>query len=570
MPGGKGGGGGAGLLQPGGNGPGMSGSTDQAKEEKKPYWFIAVVDSDLYFRKAKEEELMTVTHRGGRTIVDLALLPKEKVVVSREAYDLGKQFNDQKSKLKGEDPFKFAEWMLQHWTLPVVEEKDSPHFGFDMEKKFEDYITTELPQLVKKDDAKAMARLQALTATRDQLHKPLGSPDEEMGRVRAIVGQDARALARDHYVVLHPSKLERMAEQKLKRLEHAYAAFYYWFALKGVALPAPQKQLIVILAEDAERFNKLHDIFDRLPLVCDGFYSALDNVLVLAAGRVDPRFVQFQLTASEIDKQLSDTSAGLNLKKLLQGTALSKKEQQDAEPKDLAYGRVIALAQAAAEEEGEISTVTHEVTQQLAAATGLLPRRVQVPSSVRLGIGSFFETTRSSGEWEFAALWSGVGSANHWVYLPLFRKIKDAEKSGTLSLDKDRKIKVTKPNILRIISDQEFAAADRAVADDQPVLRDVARADAWALTFFLAREKLPQLLKFYQELGRLPRDMELTGDIIEHAFAIAFDLQDSQNPNKLDTEKANRLEKEWRAYMDYQQLEINPATATPSDKKPKK
>jgi hypothetical protein len=550
----------------GGPPPSSPGQSGKERTDQKPTWFIATVDADLLTRKTKDIDMIKVTSRWGHTDVDLAQLSKNKVVVSQEKYSLALQFDNQKAKLMKEDPFKFGEWMLQHWSLPVT---DDQRFGFDMRKKFEEYID-ELSKILPKGDAKANERLQALLTAREQIRKPLPSAEDELGRVRPIVGDDARTMARDHYVVLHPPRLERVAEQKHKRLEHAYAAFYYWFALQGQVLPAPAKQLIVIVAEDAEKFSQLHRIFDSLPLADDGFYSALDNVLVLAAGRVDQIFQEFQSIANDLEKELSASSPGITLKKLREGSPIPKKDMEGADLKALAFGRVVALALVAAEDEGEISTVTHEVTQQLAAATGLLPRRVQVPAAVRLGIGSFFETVRSNGEWEAPALWSGVGTANHWLYLPLFRKIKDAEKSGTVSMDSDHKAKVQKPNILRIISDQDFAAAERADASEREIKRDTARAEAWALTFYLARERLPNLLRFYQELGRLPRDMELTPDVVEHAFAIAFDLQDAQNSNKVDAEKVARLDKDWRGYMDYQQLEINPSTATSSDKKAKK
>jgi hypothetical protein len=66
--------------------------------------------------------------------------------------------------------------------------------------------------------------------------------------------------------------------------------------------------------------------------------------------------------------------------------------------------------------------------------------------------------------------------------------------------------------------------------------REKARALAWALNYYIAQQKLSGVLKLYQELSNLPRDLDPDEKTVRMAFARAFDLlndtQDGVDPGK--------------------------------------
>ena len=71
-------------------------------------------------------------------------------------------------------------------------------------------------------------------------------------------------------------------------------------------------------------------------------------------------------------------------------------------------------------------------------------------------------------------------------------------------------------------------------------------------------EKLDNLLRFYDELGQMPRDLELSPEVIEGAFYRAFDLlADPNDPTKVDQAKLDQLEQSWRGNLFYQMLEVD-------------
>ena len=165
--------------------------------------------------------------------------------------------------------------------LPVDDNK------FDMQKEFERYID-ELSNQGPRSRAKPAP--DALRAVREELKKSLSDPVTELAQLANLpgLGPEYKQTRSPHYVMLHLGRDQKdggNADRKLKRLERVYAGFYYWFALMGKPAKAPEKQLIVILPENGEKFRLLHRTLDSLPLINDGFYSNLDNVAILSKAR---------------------------------------------------------------------------------------------------------------------------------------------------------------------------------------------------------------------------------------------------------------------------------------------
>jgi hypothetical protein len=574
-PGGPGLPGGAGLGPglPGGAGlgPGLPGGPggfgnqpgqQQSPQEIRGNWFVTVVEADVQVVPAQRNvptSYVLNTRYASRLPLDPTTNIPGEISLQRVFFPKIDKLLADKRKQFAEEPFRFAEWMLQNWNYPAEDAR------FDMQKEFERYID----ELSNRGglDAAGKARVEALRTVREELKKALPDPVNDLSALRNLPGvsSDYRETKSPHYVMLHLSRDERTAERRLKRLEKLYAAYYYWFALNGKVLKQPELRLMVILAEDREKFQILHRVFDSLPMVNDGFYSHLDNVAILSKYRLDSAYEQFQMLASDFEKSVSPR--GLDLDRILAGkipnSLLSGPEALSLT--DLARGRILALAAKAAEEEGEVATLTFEGVQQLAAATQVLPRRVHVPYAIRFGLASFFETPKSSSHLDYPTVTSGVGGG-HWTYLRLFKRILNAEKDGTLTFERgafwDRKIKVDKPSMLKILTDQGFEAADQASAEERPLLRLKAQAEAWALMHYLMRQKLPQTLRFLDELSQLPRDMDLSGDIIESLFARSFDVAKPNDPDRVDADRLASLEQSWREFMNFQTLALSESQLT--------
>ncbi len=559
-------GGGAGFMAPP---PGVgAGAPEEAKPvELKPAWFLVVVEADSV--TTNKDGLYVVVHKWGKTTIAPQIgniSVKVDIIDRRQVPALDQRLQRRKTKLLEEEggaaelslagQLKLADWMLQHWNLPTDER-------FLMRGEFEKLI-----DVLKTKDAKN-PKVQALLATREQLKQELPSPEAELSRLKQLVGDGKHRAARgDHYAVLHQPRDERAAYTEITRLEHLYAGYFYWFALQGKPLAPPKEKLMAVLAGNLPEFVQLHDLFDNLPLVADGFYSRFDNVAVFAATRGDAAFLRFQGMVSNLDKQ------NLELGRLLRNEPMKSHDESL-----VTYGRTLALAFRAAQEEGDVATVSHEAVQQLAVATGVFPAKVHTPLSVKFGLGSFFETPKSDGLINAMSYWSGIGAPS-WSYLPIFKKLMEAETSKTheFALAESKVKKIEPISILNVITDRDLNAVEKGNAQEQTALFYKSRAEAWALNYFLAKQRLDQLLKFYAELGRLPRDMELTDEVVIRAFARAFDLTDAKDPSKVDAAKLAKLEAAWREFMKYEELELPPLpepkpsapTKPTEEKKPQK
>src|SRR5207247_4060411 len=84
---------------------------------------------------------------------------------------------------------------------------------------------------------------------------------------------DFKIMNSEHYALLYDVPTEAHAKRVIDRLEQNYQGFFYWFALRGQALPLPQRRLVAVLVDSPEVFEQQHkEIFDDATMVEDGFY----------------------------------------------------------------------------------------------------------------------------------------------------------------------------------------------------------------------------------------------------------------------------------------------------------
>ncbi|MGE0529461.1 MAG: DUF1570 domain-containing protein, partial [Bdellovibrionales bacterium] len=236
--------------------------------------------------------------------------------------------------------------------------------------------------------------------------------------------------------------------------------------------------------------------------------------------------------------------------KLLQG-ARSQKVQS---PLDLSTLQTLALVQKVLEVETARSATTHEATRQLLAATNILPRNMASAQWLQYGISSFFETPRHSF-YPSTALesWSNL------IDFKYFRKNKKLSEGQSAEI------------LLRTITDRYFNQAMTALnrladkKEDYEELeklalekQELAQSTAWALTFYLMNNKLDQMFLYFEELKKLPPDMEYEPRILAGCFARAFGLggMDSSDPSSFNMARIREMSNEWFARMDNTLLEI--------------
>jgi hypothetical protein len=333
----------------------------------------------------------------------------------------------------------------------------------------------------------------------------------------------------EHHTVLYnsPETDPKEVLDYLALLEKNYEGFFYWFALKGKALPVPDKRLVAMLVDKKEEFLGYRRVFDNTPLVADGFYNRAENLAVFSMARVDQVFDLLNKTTNPL------WQSGWNIDDLL-----NAKGHPGAQPQEVVRNQMLALLLKGMQDESAWASVSHVASRQLAVATGLISTNVAVPESLQFGIGSFFETP-------LGAFWPGIGAPS-WTYMVKFKLWK---KNNVLDRPEDA--------IRSVITDQYF----REITDDskRTVALTKARTMAWSFTFFLMNRHLNHLLRYCEELKNLPRDMEFDDDTLLAAFGRAFEMTDPNDPYHVHTAKLDRLAQEWYSYIELTPIESSAA-----------
>lgn len=333
-----------------------------------------------------------------------------------------------------------------------------------------------------------------------------------------------------HYKIIHNASTNEASEVKshLDHLENAFRGYYYWFALQGQALSVPQTRQLVVLTNQDKDFQHFRKILTSGPVVVDGFFARRENLAVMNATRQDDTYE----TVKRFWKNWENRRFLRN--PLLQG--LKSGHPRDVLPGEIAEAQTAALILSALEQEAELATVSHDASRQLLFTSGLLPRSVAAPEWILFGMGSFFETPLQSP-------WAGIGAPSAYYY-PRWQELKDRKILEKGSGETLRKV-VSDAYFRGLPAQGESGSLARLLHD--ATMRN-ARATAWSLTYFLAKQKLEGLERYFKELGKMPRDIELDGEVLLGCFARAFGAVDANN--KVDASKLKTLERDWFNYMD--------------------
>lgn len=562
-----GGQGGSGLGGPGlgGGGPGGNENADRPAGLVTNKGDLFIVATEVTVTRPKNSNNVVLSHRWGTTLISPdTFLPERAVMQVIKVKGLDLRLKDKRTEFvdgSNKEYMRLAEWMLENWNMP-------PEGKTSMQTVFEAYLN-ELNSLSASLSATDKARLDALLNVKAQLAKSSTAPKEESDLVKSLLpklGADFKMMSKGHFVMFHSPRDDKAAEARLTKMEQAYHGVMYWFALQGRALTVPAKQMVCVLADKADKFKELRKMFDDAPLYSDGFFSTQDNITVLAPTRVDDSYQKFSEMAKNAEAAIKPYN--LTFKNLLTertNSPVINPSKDDAQKiSDVVTAQIFAIADKAALDEGDTSTATYEAFQQAISASGFMPRTVVMPRFMKEGITSFFSTPKSSGEHNLPALWSGIGG-EHWLHLPLFRKMAKAREAGEnaeITVDEKlptrHKVKIGKLDVMAVVTDRVFDRADKAKKEDQTFMMQKAQAESWALTYYLAKKRMGDMKKFCDELAQMPRDLELSPEVLEQAFGRALDLLDASG-EKLDKSKVEKFESDWAKHMNFANLTVDTA-----------
>jgi hypothetical protein len=329
-----------------------------------------------------------------------------------------------------------------------------------------------------------------------------------------------------HYTLLHPNGANPAeVTARLDRLEDAYRAFYYWFALHDVVLPVPRQHLAAVLTLE-DKFKQLHDVFTPGPVVMDGFFGRRENVAVLSCKRRDEGYTTLSTVSNH-----EYWSQNFNRYEVLKGNNRGVPRAERGDPLRVSQAQAYALLQKALEDESEACSISHGVSRQLLFATGLLPRNVTAPEWFQFGVASFFEVSQESP-------WPTIGIPS-FFYTPRIKELKRKRRLERTPL----------ATLEKLVTDGYF----RNSGKDKDASVRKGRAAAWSLVYFLAYNRRPGLTRYAKELAKMPRDMDLTHDMLLGCFARAFD---AVNPDgSVDRGRLNTLANNWYSSIDLVQME---------------
>jgi hypothetical protein len=535
MPGGAGGPGGIGL--PGGFGVPGEGPAEEDAADDAPFLVVTVLEvQNLPPAQVKAFKSgttpLTLRHRWGRALFVhksyfYDVIPLEmsggKLLPSIRTRFQTKHDELMKTKPSTEDILQLARWALEHG---LVDE-----FAKVMDKLA--------------DTDKTNLAVTTYVKVKAALARPLSNEDVAGAwKSRLLDGYKITQSETHHFALLHNATTDLAAEvePQLNRLEKTFKSFYFWWALRGVALPVPAQRQVAIIAEKPDDFRRLRRHLTASPTLADSFFARRECLSVFSHKRGDEIYAGLERLAKP------EWNKGFVAKDLLSGNPRSGLPR-GRQPEEAYIPRTYAVLLKALEEEWEATSITHNASRQLLFASGLMPRNVNAPEWVQFGMGSFFETPLQSP-------WGGAGGASPY-WLPRFREALKGKKYG--ANDYETLVQVVtdagfraRPARVKPRQGESIESAARRVQETQ---QRRARAAAWALTFYLANgeKTLDGLRRYFKELALMPRDVELDDQVLLSAFARAFDCV---NPDRsINKARLTTLANRWISFINSQHLE---------------
>jgi hypothetical protein len=363
---------------------------------------------------------------------------------------------------------------------------------------------------------------------KDLERRPAGNGAAATVKAKLLDGYQIATSDRHHYALLHNLSPGHEAEVKahLDRLENHFRSFYYWWALRGITLPVPPERQVAVLTDAGEDLRRLRKHLQVSPPLAESYFARREGLPILPSRRGDGPYKELETISNPF------WQAGFNRTAILKGMPRVGMPPRTKEA-DAEVPRLMAVLLKAMENEWEATGISHETSRQLLFSTGLLPRNVAVPEWVQSGMGAFFEVPLQSP-------WPTLGAPSSY-WLPRFREMREKNKLGATAYD----------TLVQVVTDGYFRRATAAGATDADLRK--ARATAWALAYYLARENLPALQSYFRELSKMPRDIDLDDKVLLACFARALGCVKADKT--VDVAALRNLATSWYNYMGRQQLD---------------
>ncbi len=322
--------------------------------------------------------------------------------------------------------------------------------------------------------------------------------------LRSMVNQPGMHVeTSNHFLLLHdtdakaePGHHLNRAKWRLRLLEQMYERFVFLFEVQRVDLDLPQERMMVVLFKKQSDFQECATRLEVRLSDDAGFWSPVGNITCFYD---DSNTAESEDLRSEHEK-LEKTAADANK------SGKSLERQRDSET--LRQIKINSVLIEIDRLNSDIASVSREAAHQLAANTGLLPRRVEIPQWVHEGLAMYFESPSDEA-------WGGSGAVDE-SRIDDYRTLKDD----------------------RLRSSIDFIVEDRALSGVNARRASPATsAQVWALTHFLFENHTPELMAYYKILGEMPRDVGLNPALLDQIFSRAFGADHEA------------LQLEWRTYM---------------------
>jgi hypothetical protein len=397
----------------------------------------------------------------------------------------------------------------------------------------------------------------------------------------------------------------------LDTLESNYKAFYLYFALAGQALKTPDQKLTVVLADKASDLPRLRDALDGNPILSDSFYSPTHNVVVLSPERMDDvgrsfsRMLQTHYRQGWVRDELLKgvgplLQKGEDVMDVVQAMTLGLV--------DKAVDDETVLAMVSREGSRQLFAASGLLPQHVVlpewtdnGAADLL----QKPKGPIFHQSGNQNSNPNPNQNSHGSMTIGIGAGYGKPNYVLFRSFREMDRKrewpapevllmNTLTdkyFDAQREEKDIDPRpkpeeknvaggfrpgfppmgqpypppggqpyppmgqpftpgaagMMQSGPDQSDALAEKRNLKTR--LEHKAQSTSWALTYYLAKRRMPQLLKLYEDFGRMPRDMRLDHDAVVLCFCRAMDLMDAANPSDYDKAKFKDFAEKWVKFL---------------------
>lgn len=400
--------------------------------------------------------------------------------------------------------------------------------------------------------------------------------------------------------------------RRLRLLERNLKAFYLWHALQGVALPPPAQRLLAVMADRPSDMPRLRDALDGLPMNSDAFYSPQHDLLVLSPERLDDNGKTFvnlvQASYKEgWDRERMATGKGLtvpagktadDVKRISTLAVVDKVLEEEADHAAVSREGSRQLYVAS----GLLPRNVH-LPEWLESGAAAFFQKPKGPVFTRPGGG---QPGQEAGKWTMTVgLVAGYGGPNfamHRLYKDLLAKKAlhpdpalvlrnvltdryfEAVRTGTDADPVPDKPEPGTSNPGAAGGPPGGGAPGRGLgggagrvgpppgappaggaegppgggeANEDPAvakrknrekLDAKAHATAWALTYYLNKTRMPGLQKFYAEVRRMPRDMQLGDKAVLMTFARCFNLLTADG-TAVDEAAFKQFAGDWEQFM---------------------